>query len=268
MASVRSDRLPTTPAYAARLRIFQATRRPVMQLGGWVDTLWGQSRVTGALGQRHADLMDLLLHTYIRSHREDDGRIRLLIDPYLLRRGLSTGRTRLGACKSARNRRTPTPLYSAEQLDKLINDLSQAEIEYVLKSGLRKKDKIIEPREWATVTAPDPMHPGESRVLWRITLSPSWIQLLDELGVRYDPHPIVTMKHGVSQAAARLILSHDCKKWPSGILHIDTVLDWLGFPPKGCSRRDGRRWIQDDSQCYLLLGFRVTNGYFQVLEVS
>ena len=191
MASARSDRLPTTPAYAARLRIFQATRRPTTQVGGWIDTRWGQSRVAGALGQRHADVMDLLMHTYIRSHHEADGRIRLLIDPYLLRRGLSTGRTRPGARKSARNRHTPTPLYSAEHLDKLIYDLSQAEVQYALKSGLHcEKYKIIEPKEWATVTMADPMHPGEFRTLWRITLSSFWVRLIDELGVRYDIPPI------------------------------------------------------------------------------
>ncbi len=244
------ESLPTAPALAARLRVFQPTRQPVELSGEWIDTKWGKSggrcRVIGALGQRHADVLDLMMFTRLDSERTRSGRLRLLIDPYLLRRGMASGKRR--ARRSKKRERDATPAYSYSQLIELVREIMAATFEYESADGSRGGDaKIIEKREWSKISAHDPLNPGRERRLWRITLGMEWAALLDEKGAWYDPHPIAHIRHGIGQAAARVLLTHDASKWPKHGLRIETVLDWLGVPAAGQQRRDARRRLAESA---------------------
>ena len=239
-----SGSLPTTSAHIARLRIFQPTRSPKTTEGEWIPTPWGRARVAGALGQRHADVLEIMMKTARGSWKDPGGRLCLLIDPHKARTGLSPGGQ-----------------YSSTGLDRLVNDLRNADVEWEMKGGRRGGvSKIVSDQDWASVTAPDPLRPRQERRLWKITLSAPWVALLTDLGLRYDPANIVQMRHGVSQAATRVLLGHNRHYWPAAGLTIDTVLDWVGVPAHGQARWDARRRIKDDTKYVESYGLRVENG--------
>ncbi|MHB8258586.1 MAG: hypothetical protein ACYDHY_17175 [Acidiferrobacterales bacterium] len=263
-SAIEPESLPTAPALAARLRVFQPTRQPVELSGEWIETKWGKSggrcRVIGALGQRHADVLDLMMYTRLDSERTQSGRLRLLIDPYALRRAMASGKRR--ARRSTKRGRDATPAYSYSQLIELVREIMAATFEYESADGARGGDaKIIEKREWSKISATDPLNPGRERRLWRITLSAEWAALLDEKGAWYDPRPVAHIHHGVAQAAARLLLTHDASKWPGAGLRIETVLDWLGVPAAGQQRRDARRRLAESAPDLAPIGLIIENGY-------
>ena len=48
---------PTSTVLQARVMIYQPSRKPVQRMGEWMETRFGRCRVTGRLGQRHADIV-------------------------------------------------------------------------------------------------------------------------------------------------------------------------------------------------------------------
>ena len=50
--------VPTSTALQARVMIYQPSQRPQERKGQWMDTGFGRCRVTGRLGQRHADIVE------------------------------------------------------------------------------------------------------------------------------------------------------------------------------------------------------------------
>jgi hypothetical protein len=209
------------------------------------------------LGQRHADVMDLLMRLALRTYREPDGRLRLLIDPYPIRRAMASPAQRATA---QGGRRAQVALYSREGLDALIGDLMSAQVEWVLRDGTRGgRAPLITEDTWADVDAHDPLTGGRRR-LHRITLDARWVAMLDTLGAWYDPTPIARMRHGVSQAVARLCLTHDRRRWPGCGLKLDTVLDWVGVPRTGQARLNARRRVKRDAELFGALGLVVAGG--------
>ena len=80
---------PTSTTLQARVMIYQPSQRPRERAGQWIDTSYGRCRVTGRLGQRHADIVESMLYVAERRREISDGGIELLIDPAKLRRMLS-----------------------------------------------------------------------------------------------------------------------------------------------------------------------------------
>uniref|UniRef100_A0A1I7Z8J6 DUF2384 domain-containing protein n=1 Tax=Steinernema glaseri TaxID=37863 RepID=A0A1I7Z8J6_9BILA len=111
--------------YGARVMIYQPSQRPRERAGQWIDTSFGRCRVTGRLGQRHADIVESMLYVAERRREISDGGIELLIDPAKLRRMLSDHQ------------------YSHDRIKKLLTDLRAATVEIVTPEMESTGDSII-----------------------------------------------------------------------------------------------------------------------------
>lgn len=196
---------PTSTALQARVALFQPSQRPTLQKNKHLTTSYGECSVTGRLGQRHADLLEALLFCAERKREINDGGIELLVDPAQVRKTLSDSR------------------YSYEQIEKLLVELRTATItiratnlDFPVIGGL------IDHAIPSPMTRHDPLTGGE-RSLWRVRLGVALVMLLEnDLALYYKPAPLARLKHGVSQAVARHVLTH--KNTPSGGWHLNTLI--------------------------------------------
>lgn len=199
---------PTSTALQARVMIYQPSQRPQERTGQWMDTGFGRCRVTGRLGQRHADIVESMLYVAERRREISDGGVELLVDPAKLRRTLSDHQ------------------YSHGRIKKLLIDLRAATVEIVTPELERSGDRIIGGLIDHVIPSPmtrrDPLTGGERR-LWRVRLGVALVMLLErDLSLYYPPAPISRLQHGVSQALARHVLTH--KHDPAGGWHLDTLI--------------------------------------------
>lgn len=224
-------RLPTTTCTQARVRLYQPSQRPRTRKGEWLETSFGRGRVTGRLGQRHADLVEAFLYNAERTRYLQDGGVELLVDPARIRKTMSDGR------------------YSHKQIQKLLAELRAAVIEVeapilMHSTGDRIVGGLIDHVVPSSKTRRDPLTGGE-RPLWRVRLGVALVMLLKhDLSLHYDPAPIARLKHGISQAVARHILSH--KLTPVGGWWLDTLIKAVAGTMKSQATRDARRRIKDD----------------------
>lgn len=203
---------PTSTALQARLMIYQPSQRPRELVGQWMHTSFGRCRVTGRLGQRHADIVESILYIAERRREISDGGIELLIDFAKLRRMLSDHH------------------YSHGRIKKLMTDLRAATIEIVTPEMERRGDSIIGGVIDHVIPSPmtrrDPLTGGE-RHLWCVRLGVALVMLLErDLPLYYSPAPIARLQHGISQAVARHVLTH--KNIPAGGWHLDTLIRAVG----------------------------------------
>ncbi|MCQ4229661.1 ABC transporter ATPase [Pseudomonas stutzeri] len=199
---------PTSTVLQARVMIYQPSQRPRELAGQWMDTCFGRCRVTGRLGQRHADIVESMLYVAERRREISDGGIELLIDPARLRRMLSDHQ------------------YSHDRIKKLLIDLRAATVEIVTPelelSGERIIGGLIDHVIPSPMTRHDPLT-GGVRHLWRVRLGVALVMLLErDLTLYYSPGPIARLQHGISQALARHVLTH--KRDPAGGWHLDTLI--------------------------------------------
>ena len=200
--------VPTSTALQARVMIYQPSQRPQERKGQWMDTGFGRCRVTGRLGQRHADIVESMLYVAERRRDISDGGIELLVDPARLRRTLSDHQ------------------YSHDRILKLLTDLRAATVEIVTPELELRGDRIIGGLIDHVIPSPmtrrDPLSGGE-RNLWRVRLGVALVMLLErDLSLYYPPGPIARLQHGISQAVARHVLTH--KHDPAGGWHLDTLI--------------------------------------------
>ena len=200
--------VPTSTALQARVMIYQPSQRPQERKGQWMDTVFGRCRVTGRLGQRHADIVESMLYVAERRRDISDGGIELLVDPARLRRMLSDHQ------------------YSHDHILKLLTDLRAATVEIVTPELELRGDRIIGGLIDHVIPSPmtrrDPLSGGE-RNLWRVRLGVALVMLLErDLSLYYPPGPIARLQHGISQAVARHVLTH--KHDPAGGWHLDTLI--------------------------------------------
>ncbi|WP_346814610.1 MULTISPECIES: ABC transporter ATPase [Aeromonas] len=197
--------VPTSTSAQARVMIYQATQRPSMREANWMNTSFGRCSIQGRLGQRHADVVEAILYCAERRRDVSDGGVELLVDPAKVRKTLSDSR------------------YSLFQLEKLLTELRAATVtietsqfDFPIIGGLI--DHVIP----SPMTRLDPLTGGE-RNLWRVRLGIALVMLLEhDLSLYYDPAPIARLRHGISQAIARHILTH--KHEPAGGWHVDTLI--------------------------------------------
>jgi len=206
--------IETRPLTPARVRLFQPSIRPVMLAGQWMETAWGRCRVTGRLGQRHADMLDALLFCAEKRKDEDAGTVKLLVDPARVRKVLSEKRSEAGGLSR----------FSLEQCWTLLKELRACTIE-VDTPRLRIMGGIIESAEYSKKqTKIDPLN-GETRRLWVVRLGKAWTELMNlDMTSSGDPAPICRLERGISKAAARFMLTHSTAKQPNGGWTIDAVI--------------------------------------------
>ncbi len=122
-------------------------------------------------------------------------------------------------------------------------------------------DEVVE----ATVRVGDPLRgsAGE-RPLWRVTLGAAWARLVGaDLGLHYDPAPIASLRHGISQAVARFMLTHRSgSRWA-----VEDVLTAVGVKGSGQDRRNARRRLRADADGLAALGVGTDGGYVWVDSV-
>ena len=104
---------PTSTAWQARVILYQPSQRPKEVKGQWMETSFGRCRVTGRLGQRHADIVETILYVAEQRREISDGGIELLVDPAKVRRTLSDAQ------------------YSYGRIQKLLLDLRVATVEII-----------------------------------------------------------------------------------------------------------------------------------------
>ncbi|MEL5849563.1 MAG: ABC transporter ATPase [Candidatus Igneacidithiobacillus chanchocoensis] len=234
----RRGGVPTSTVHQARLQIFQPTRRPV-EMNQVFQTAWGEVRIKGRLGQQHADLLEAIMHFGTRPKDLGDGRIKLLVDPHQI-----SIATRLEGATLRRG----------------MDDLMQAIVEIKEPAHLAGIGHLIDHVDFAKrasgayVTAPNPL--GGERRLWKVEMGKALCRLIEsDLWQRRDPRVLSSLRHGISQAVVRHVLSHrpgTCEKWPLNTL-IRAVAGDLGDQ----AMRDRRRELRDDAQALAVLGVRV-----------
>lgn len=235
---------PTSTVLQARVVLFQPSQRPRDRRGSWVQTQYGRCRVTGRLGQRHADVLEAMLYVAERRRDTDDGGVELLVDPAALRRMLSDHQ------------------YSYSGIQDLTAELRAASIEIVTPEMEASGDRIIGGLIDHAVPSPrtrrDPLTGGE-RNLWRVRLGVALVTLLDhDLNLYYQPAPIARLRHGISQAVARHILTH--KNQPNGGWHIDTLIRAVsGENANKKAIHNGRYRLRQDADLLDEIGIDITS---------
>lgn len=240
--SLDIERLPTTSIHQARLRIFQPTRRPKLVEMIRIDTEHGSVELKKSrLGQGHADVLESLLY-----YSTDAGlipgdlnpRLKVLIDPYKLRKVLGGGK----AC-------------GGDYLKRLVQDIQAASLVLQFDLNGRKVvctghiiDETREPLEYDRPPNPLARTKGAEhetdRSLMVVVFSENWTRLMG-LDVKrfYDPAAIVALPNGVAQAAARWVLTH--ANQPNGGWKFDTVIEAVCGELGEQARRDRRRELRE-----------------------
>ncbi|WP_424624713.1 ABC transporter ATPase [Achromobacter marplatensis] len=233
---------PTSTALQARVMIYQPSQRPRERVGQWMDTGFGRCRVTGRLGQRHADIVESMLYVAERRREISDGGVELLVDPAKLRRTLSDHQ------------------YSHGRIKKLLIDLRAATVEIVTPELERSGDSIIGGLIDHVIPSPmtrrDPLTGGE-RNLWRVRLGVALVMLLErDLSLYYPPAPIARLQHGISQAVARHVLTH--RRDPVGGWYLDTLLRAVcGATASSMTLRNYRRRLKEDVAGLMEIGIEI-----------
>jgi hypothetical protein len=233
---------PTSTVLQARLMIYQPSQRPHEREGKWMDTRFGRCRVTGRLGQRHADIVESMLYVAESRREISDGGIELLIDPAKLRRMLSDHQ------------------YSHGRIKKLLTDLRAATVEIVTPELELSGDSIIGGLIDHVIPANrisrDPLTGGK-RYLWRVRLGVALVMLLEkDLSLYYSPAPIARLQHGISQALARHVLTH--KHDPAGGWHLDTLIRAVGGDEIGTKMMCNWRYrLREDAKILYEMGIEI-----------
>lgn len=234
----RDKRLPTSTATPARVRLFLPTQRPTYRKGDWLETNWGRCRVTGKLGQRHADVLDSLLSTAEKRRTLDDGGVALLVDPAKIRRTLSD--------------KGHSQASILAWLDDLVSAVIEIETPKVHATG-HLLDHVTRSKQ----TFPNPL--GGERHLWLIRLGVPLVQLLKlDRPLYYDPAPLARLTHGLSQAVARHVLTHT--KPPVGGWDLDTLILTVSGELSSQAIRDARRYLREDAPGLAKLGIEVNSS--------
>lgn len=203
---------PTRPATAtvheSRLNIFQPTRRPQMK-DEIIKTQWGKVRVAGKLGQGEQDVLESIFFCTIKKRVYEDGKITIIVDPAKVR-------------KTAR-------LASETALDNAIFNLVNTAVEIFEPKKLAGVGGLISFVDKSSdMTAKNPItsfkkEAAGERHLWEIEVGKIIKRLWDaDILLWHDPAGICKLRHGASQALARLVIGH--KESPNGGWHLNTLI--------------------------------------------
>lgn len=243
--------VPTTTVHQQRIRLFQPTRRPILLRNAVAETAFGKITLINAkIGQAHADVLESIMFCAERKGQTADQRIKLLVDPFQVqkRAGLS----------------------SRKQLDQLLTELLAAVVQFEIPAkNCRHTGHLIDHVVEATkqngeaVLRRNPL--GGNRPVWRVELGRALTELIDaDIWVSYDPARISSMRHGISQAVARHVLTHH--RQPTGGWFIDTLVDAVAGQLSDQQIRDRRRELHADADRLGQLGILVTGNRIQKIK--
>lgn len=231
-----------TPAAACRLAIFQPTRKPTLVTEMVIKGQWGKATLTGAVGQRHRDVLDTVIALAEGWRPTSEGDIVILIDSAQLR-------AKLGWDK-----------WSYPQIHDALQDLIATRLSTALAGWppdcagivMRVSESLTMPpparsqsrykREGAWEPPSDPTKP-RGGMSWEVTISRGWLGLMRHLSTRYHDC-VLQMRYGVSQAVTRFMLSHKA----GARYEIDTALDAVGVKADAWHRTRARRQMSGDRE--------------------
>jgi len=233
--------IETRAVTPARIRMFQPSVRPVHQAGEWVETAWGRCKVTGRLGQRHADMLEAVLYCAERRRDEDGGTIKLLVDPARVRRVMSERR------------------YSLEQCWTLLRELRACTVE-IDTPKMRLMGGLVESAEYTKAeTRLDPLT-GEPRRLWTVRLGKAWAELmLLDMTTSGDPSSIAGLANGISKALARFLLTHSTRHQPNGGWTLDAAIHAVAGELNPEGMKNARRRLHAEAPSLQKMGVEI-NG--------
>ncbi|MDA8379114.1 MAG: hypothetical protein M0Z50_19155 [Planctomycetia bacterium] len=197
------------------------------------ENAWGKITVSGRLCQAHQNLLEISINSAERTRVSADGRLVLLIDPSKLSRELSPTKSR----------------YSYSAMREQFSDMENAKLTIENKDlvSARILDMFTEKNAGRVVAVP---MRGTGMVMvekiwWIATFSSAWTCFLhNDLPTRYRGQikNIIKLRHGASQALARLMLGHSGE----ASLAVEKALNALGVT----RRRDKvrREWLADTDQ--------------------
>ena len=234
--AVTRGMIPTSTCAQARVRLYQPTQRPTPRTGAWQVTPWGRCRVTGRLGQRHADIIEALLYHAEAVQQTTDGALYIVIDPARVRRTISGSG------------------YSGGRLDALLREIMGAVVEIETERGRvlgHLIDEVVEAK--ARRRNPLAAHGAAAeRALMRVRIGAVAAALIStDLHLHYDPAPIAALGSGTAQALARHVLTHSGE--PRGGWRLDALLEAVGIEGTQAVR-DARRSVRRDADGLAVLG--------------
>ncbi|WP_201786950.1 hypothetical protein [Acidihalobacter prosperus] len=246
----RHGEMITTAGHACRVPIFAPVRRVGRGLVRQrVESAWGHATITGHLGQRERDALDSVCEAAQAWRPESTGDVTALVDSARLRASLGWDRWKYSQIRDALR------ALRAAEIELIIHG-ERSEwsgiITHIVEAGDPPPERVGSRSRWRT--APPVPEPGRTSprdgMMWEITISRAWIALMRRLQVRY-PAAVFHMRYGVSQAAARFILSHK----PGATMRIDTVLDAVGVQSRDRAR--ARRELAADASLMATAGVHI-----------
>lgn len=230
--------MPTSTSLPARVGMFQPTLRPAHGTRN-VETSWGDVTVIGKLGQQHANLLELMMFSHIKS-RNINERLQIMADPHQLRVRLSNGTK-----------------YSYEQFWKLLHELEGAVID-IKTSKLRVSGHIIDEVTETDIHGENVLRDPRKfnnasgvRSILRITFGQVVSRLIEQdIGRFYNPQPITALQYGISMAIVRHCLTHIAQ--PNGGWILNNLLEVVQVTGR---RRERLAELREDATGLLLCGF-------------
>jgi hypothetical protein len=232
--------IPTATVCENRYNIFQPTDRP-KEKTTIVQIKNGTIKVTGKLGQAHKDILEFIKYNYIKYGYTQDGRLAFLIDLYQLRKALGK-----------------KTLYSYETLNKMLKDLIRTTVEIDTETIKITGNFLALVAESKVEVKHTKL--GTIRKLTRIEFSKLGTMLIEnDIKLFYDPIPIMKLKHGISKALARYVLSH--RNQPKKGWKLDTILHFLlGENAKTQTIKDAKRLLKRDIEQLKKCGIFIENN--------
>lgn len=237
------NRLPTSTAHQSRLRLFQATRRP-KPIEETIETAWGKVRVKGRLGQQHADILEAFLHACDKNAKIDDGRIKLLVDPYKI-------------MKTSSQKSWSTFKNNLDDLMQAIIEIKEPEKLRCIGHLIDHIDKAVK-SDGTVIKRQNPF--GGERELWRVEIGKAGTLLIEQdIKLYYDPDKVAQLQHGISQAVARHILTHQAA--PEGGWQLDRMIATVAPDDArdSVAVRHRRRELREDRDALSRLGISLVH---------
>lgn len=236
--NLRHQHVDVTTAAQCRISVFQPTRKPVWRIGAEIETPYGFAIVDGRLGMRHRDLVECAKLTAVEQGIDAVGRYCCIVDPNKLRSAMSQGRSRV----------------CWQQMKDLAEDMRTCKVRDleifsrpgfgVVTAGIL--DSIVY-QGVGQVDARAGALGGDRRELWKIAFSEAWTHLFQhDIQISYAGHllKIIALRHGVSQAVARFMLSHQ----PGASYNIKETLRIVGAGREETTRHRIRELIADENK--------------------
>lgn len=241
----KSRLLPPSTVHTVRLALFQATRRPRPHSGVCLNTPWGSVCISGRLGQQHADTMAALL-AEAEGVREEKDKILLLVDPARVKKA--------------------TRQSSGDGFKTIVKELASAVVEIKSPLSLACMGHLVDTIDLARdsygrVLVRENPNPRSRlprlRPMWRVHLGIPLVRLIrQDIWVWRLPYQKISrLRHGASQAIARLVLSH--RDQPQGGWILQRLLEVVHSP--GQLRRRMME-VREDAQALAAIGVHVVGN--------